>query len=479
MFSSLMTRCLVGGGRPAGVGRGLIVAALMSVAVGALDVSPAVAANQMVGVADNNYTAPGVAVQPGESVTWSYPLGAGSDHHNVHFEDEQFTSPAIPSFSPWMATRTFPEAGVYRYYCDEHGGPGGQGMFGKVYVNATGTLPAGAPTASFTATPAAVGVSSNVAFDATDSSDPGGAIVRYEWDLDGDGLYERDTGPQAQTTWSYLTPGTRTVGLRVTDADALSSETTRQVQVTSRPTAAFTVSPSPAQAGQTVSFDGSQSADPDGSIARYEWDLDGDGSYETDSGATSTVSRTYPAPGTVSVALRVTDNLGVVSTATTKVLQVDAPPVPPPPPIAPPPPAPPPPAAIAPPPAPPPPPTAQIPRLGSAIVYSARAGTRYTVLTALSVRSARAGSTVRLSCTGKRCPFTTKTRRLTKNAARLDLLSLVRGKRLRPGAKLEIRVTKPATIGVVRRLTIRAGRSPRSESLCIAPGATRPSPCSS
>ena len=35
------------------------------------------------------------------------------------------------------------------------------------------------------------------------------------------------------------------------------------------------------------SFDGSASSDPDGTIAKYEWDLDGNGSYETNTGTTA------------------------------------------------------------------------------------------------------------------------------------------------------------------------------------------------
>ena len=35
-----------------------------------------------------------------------------------------------------------------------------------------------------------------------------------------------------------------------------------------------------------MTFDASASADPDGTIAKYEWDLDGNGTYETDTGTT-------------------------------------------------------------------------------------------------------------------------------------------------------------------------------------------------
>jgi hypothetical protein len=49
--------------------------------------------------------------------------------------------------------------------------------------------------------------------------------------------------------------------------------------------------------------------------------------------------------------------------------------------------------------------------------------------------------------------------------------------RLRPGVRLQVRVTKPRAIGVVRTLTMRARRSPLSRTRCLVPGASRPSSC--
>ena len=70
------------------------------------------------------------------------------------------------------------------------------------------------------------------------------------------------------------------------------------------PTASFTVSPNPATAGQSVTFNGSASSDPDGTIAKYEWDLDGDGTLETDTGSNPQASRSYGSAGNVTVKLR-------------------------------------------------------------------------------------------------------------------------------------------------------------------------------
>src|SRR5207253_271371 len=88
------------------------------------------------------------------------------------------------------------------------------------------------------------------------------------------------------------------------------------------PVASFNASPNPAQAGQLVSFDGSASSDPDGTIAKYEWDLDGNGSYETNTGTTPSASATLTAPGSYEIKLRVTDNAGN-SGQTTRTVTVE------------------------------------------------------------------------------------------------------------------------------------------------------------
>ena len=61
------------------------------------------------------------------------------------------------------------------------------------------------------------------------------------------------------------------------------------------PVPALSASPGAVAGGKQVTFDASGSSDPEGLQLRYVWDLDGNGSFETDGGTSPTVSRAYVA----------------------------------------------------------------------------------------------------------------------------------------------------------------------------------------
>jgi plastocyanin len=84
----------------------------------------------------------------------------------------------------------------------------------------------------------------------------------------------------------------------------------------------FGVSPSP-RAGQPVSFTYTGSADPDGTLTSWQWDLDGDGTFETTT-LTGTVANTYAAPGTINVHMRVVDDSNEPSAIATQAVTIAA-----------------------------------------------------------------------------------------------------------------------------------------------------------
>lgn len=84
---------------------------------------------------------------------------------------------------------------------------------------------------------------------------------------------------------------------------------------TNHPPVAVISSPAEGFVGTGIPFNGLGSYDPDGFIQSYDWNF-GDGI--TSFGCC--VSHTYFSPGTYTVSLTVTDNLGATSTATTQIL---------------------------------------------------------------------------------------------------------------------------------------------------------------
>jgi len=71
-----------------------------------------------------------------------------------------------------------------------------------------------------------------------------------------------------------------------------------------------------ADAGTPVVLDGSASADPDGSIASWSWDVGADGTVD---GSGPRITTTFPGPGAIPVRLRVTDASGAPDAVTRTV----------------------------------------------------------------------------------------------------------------------------------------------------------------
>jgi uncharacterized membrane protein YgcG len=76
------------------------------------------------------------------------------------------------------------------------------------------------PTASFIATSNSAAAGESVTFDARNSADSGGPVARYQWDLNGDGIFETDAGGNPLFTATNVPRGGQ-VGLRVTDGEGL------------------------------------------------------------------------------------------------------------------------------------------------------------------------------------------------------------------------------------------------------------------
>lgn len=173
-----------------------------------------------------------------------------------------------------------------------------------------------------------------------------------EWDYDGDGNYETSSrGPWlsavgTSTTYyvngsptttrstkstlftgetTFTTTGNHTVNLRLTYSDSSQETASGTFNVISDEVTAVmkrtfgngALDFMPMLTGEVTYFEAVNSISTSGSFSKYEWDLDGDGTFELDGG--SIVSTKYATPGIRKVSLRVTSLGGNVDTDSMEV----------------------------------------------------------------------------------------------------------------------------------------------------------------
>ncbi len=116
---------------------------------------------------------------------------------------------------------------------------------------------------------------SPITFDASGSYDPDGSIVLYEWDFDGDGIYDLSS-TSSQATFTFGDDYTGVITLRVTDNDGFIAIDTAEVTVNNVAPIVEAGTGQEAYAGDIVNFSGSFS-DP-GWLDTHtgEWDFGDD-----------------------------------------------------------------------------------------------------------------------------------------------------------------------------------------------------------
>ena len=185
-------------------------------------------------------------------------------------------------------------------------------------TDGNGPEPNASPVARLSAPDAAL-LYTTVRLDASASFDTDWQIVKYEWDLDGAGGFERTT-TTPRTSKSFGAYLNFTVRVRVTDNRGAKSTATRVIRVHPAPRAVFFVVPGQPTAGQAATLVAKGSYASGGGSPKLDWDLDGNGTYETPAprgGYEPHLRTSFPTAGQRTVGLRVTDRDGF--TATTAV----------------------------------------------------------------------------------------------------------------------------------------------------------------
>jgi PKD repeat protein len=163
--------------------------------------------------------------------------------------------------------------------------------------------------------PAAVPITDDVTFDASNSYMADGAITDWQWDF-GDG----ETASGVSVTHRYARAGTYPVSLTLmSDSPSPTCQrvSTQHLITVNAPPAAAAGDDKHVAVAEQVVFDAAASRDPDGGIVAYEWDF-GDG--ETASGIQ--VRHRYAAAGTYEAKLTVRDEAGLANSAATDIVTI-------------------------------------------------------------------------------------------------------------------------------------------------------------
>jgi PKD repeat protein len=171
------------------------------------------------------------------------------------------------------------------------------------------TVPDITITASATPTSGIAPLAVNFTASATSNN---GAIVRYEWDFEGQGNYGWNSTTTANASYTYSNAGNHLATIRATDV--LGNQDTYSILVqasanSSAPQVSVTADTTSGTVPLRVYF--RVNATSSVGIAKYEWDFEGDGWSEYMSRKSGNVVTTYSKAGIYSAALRVTDFAGV------------------------------------------------------------------------------------------------------------------------------------------------------------------------
>lgn len=202
---------------------------------------------------------------------------------------------------------TYSNAGTYVVQLKVTDNEGGEGFDTKVITVADNDR----PNANFTFSPTDPKVGDTVLFDASSSTDPDGTIESWSWDFG-----DNSSGSGEKAIHTYTSSGAYLARLTVTDNQGKTDtyEDLVRVESNNAPNASFYFSPNNPSVGDSVTFDASDSSDPDGSIENYRWSF-GDGT----TGNGMIVTHSFQSTSSYNVRLTVTDDRGADGTTSNTV----------------------------------------------------------------------------------------------------------------------------------------------------------------
>jgi PKD repeat protein len=151
-------------------------------------------------------------------------------------------------------------------------------------------------------------------------------IAKYEWDFEGDGIYDYKSCLSGNTVKTYRRSGTYEATLKVTDFSAVSTIKKLTISVGNNdlaPDISLSLSSNSGTLPSSINLRANKlSSDK---IASYEWDFEGDGIYDLVTNDQDNYTNTYSMVGTFTPVVRVTNKEGLSTVASGELTISDDP----------------------------------------------------------------------------------------------------------------------------------------------------------
>lgn len=217
----------------------------------------------------------------------------------------------------------FASAGTYYARVTAYAGSDQIVEFGYYDIEMT-LVPNSAPTISTVAASSSSGTIPFTVNFAVSASDSDGSIALYEWDFDGDGVYDYSSMSSGNVSYTYTVGGSYTATVRVTDNKGASSTGTSAITASYADAApsldAVIGSISGSNAPVTVSFSCTNLSN----ATLFQWDFESDGIIDFTAISSANASFTYTAPGSYRAKVFVTVGGSTTYSAQTSQIVVNA-----------------------------------------------------------------------------------------------------------------------------------------------------------
>jgi len=131
-------------------------------------------------------------------------------------------------------------------------------------------------------------------------------VSRYEWDFDGDGIFDAGSLESGDVVKTYAFPGKYNAEFKVTSVDGLTGSEIVLIEIEDPKALSVRSFISPVSGSVPLEVNFETAVNGGGLIQKYQWDFEGDGIFDYTSLSSGVVKHTYCEPGVYAPTARVT-----------------------------------------------------------------------------------------------------------------------------------------------------------------------------